>query len=127
MTGHIQVRTGPPSGGNEAVMLLRAILEKQNEQNALLNTMVKRQSQQVRQTSEWQKQFPDLAKRCHGAAQRASELLNGLLERLVTDLEQLETDGYESDYALMELVDKYGYKFQQLSMMLQTLAQLGKE
>ena len=39
------------STGAEAIVLLRGILEKQNEQNALLQALVKRQSDPVRQNS----------------------------------------------------------------------------
>jgi len=119
--------TAYANNGNETIVLLRAILEKQNEQNAILNSMAQRQSQNVRQTAEWQKTYPELAKRCVGAANRASELLNSLLEKLVSDLESIESDDYVGDYELMELIDKYGHRFQQLSLLLQTLSQLGKE
>lgn len=128
MNQPIQVR---PSGGgnNEAIMLLRAILDKQNEQNALLTALVKRQNDNTRQTAQWKNEHPELSSRCHEAAQKASELMNKMLERLVSDLEDLddEIDWGGEMFELNEFIDRYGYKFQQFSAMLQTLAQLGNQ
>lgn len=113
---------------NEAVMLLRSILAKQTEQNALLAAMVKRQSENVRNNTQWKKQHPGLSKRCHVAAERAGDLMNGLLEKLVTELEEMGESGeWEANYELFELIDTYGPRFQQFSMILQSLAQLSTE
>ena len=128
MNQPIQVRSNG-GGNNEAILLLRAILDKQNEQNALLTALVKRQSENTRQTAQWKNEHPELSSRCKEAAQKASNLMNQMIERLVNDLEELEDDedwGGEP-FALNELIDKYGYKFQQFSALLHTLAQLGNQ
>lgn len=123
----VQVR--PSGGGNEAILLLRAILDKQNEQNALLTALVKRQGESTRQTAAWKNANPELSSRCAKAAEKASELMNRMIERLVSDLEELEQDeGWDGgDYALNEVIDRYGPRFHQFSMLLQTIAQLGNQ
>ncbi len=113
---------------NEAVMLLRSILAKQTEQNALLAAMVKRQSESVRSNAQWKKEHPELSRRCHAAAERASGLMNSLLDKLVTELEEMgEVEEWDGNFELFELVDTYGPRFQQFSMILQSLAQLSTE
>lgn len=115
-------------GDNEAIVLLRAILAKQTEQNALLAAMVKRQSENVRSNAQWKKEHPDLSKRCHTATERAGNLMNDLLDRLVAELEQMDDTGdWESNFELFELIDTYGPRFQQFSVILQSLAQLSTE
>lgn len=114
------------NGGNEAIILLRGILEKQNELNALLQAVVKRQGDSIRQTARWKTEHPDLSKRCAASAKRGSELMTELIERLVDELEGLDADDdWSGNYKLFELIDKYGHKFQQFNLIVQTLAQLG--
>ncbi len=115
-------------GNNEAILLLRSILDKQTEQNALLAAMVKRQSENVRSNAQWKKEHPELSKRCHVAAERASVLMNSLLDELITKLEDLdEAEEWEANFELFELIDTYGPRFQQFSMILQSIAQLSTE
>jgi len=126
MNQPVQVRgTG---GNNEAIMLLRGILEKQNEQTALLQALVQRQNAGLRQNAQWKKENPELAKRCGAATKRGQEHLAGLIERLVEALEDLrEDDNWDANYALFELIDKYGHKLQQFGVIISTLTQLGTE
>lgn len=115
-------------GDNEAVILLRAILAKQTEQNALLAAMIKRQGEGVRTNAQWKKQHPELSKRCRVAAERASGLMNSLLEKLVTELlDMQEIEEWDNNFQIFELIDTYGPRFQQFSVILQSLAQLSTE
>lgn len=126
MNQAVQVRgTG---GNNEAVLLLRGILEKQSEQSALLKALVQRQNAGSRQNTQWKKENDKLSKRCGVATKRAQELLTSMIEQIVGELEDLdEEDNWEENYALFELIDKYGHKLQQFGVILNILTQLGTE
>lgn len=118
MTPPIQVRTSGNSG-NEAILLLR-------EQNMLLKTLVQHQNNATKGNADWKVGHPELSKRCASAVKRANELMTDLVEKLVTDLEELtEEEGWEGNFAVFELIDKYGQKIQQFNIIIQTLAQLG--
>lgn len=110
-------------------MLLRAILAKQNEQNALLQALVKKQYEQTRHVVDWKKKHPELSQRCQKAAEKAAQLMDNLVECLVNDLEELEhEEGWDgSAFELNEFIDKYGHKFPQFSIILQMLSQLGEQ
>lgn len=121
----IQVRASGNSG-NEAILLLRAMLGKQNEQNALLQSLVQRQNDTSRSNAAWKTANPALSKRCATSVKRANELMTELVEKLVTDMEELtEDEGWENNFAVFELIDKYGQKIQQFNVIIQTLSQLG--
>lgn len=114
----IQVRASGNSG-NEAIMLLR-------EQNSLLKTLVQRQNDATKGNTAWKTANPKLSKRCASSVKRANELMTELVEKLVTDLEELtENEGWENNFAVFELIDKYGQKIQQFNIIIQTLSQLG--
>lgn len=114
----IQVRASGNSG-NEAILLLR-------EQNVLLKTLVQRQNDATKGNAAWKTANPALSKRCAGAVKRANELMTELVEKLVTDMEELTDDeGWENNFAVFELTDKYGQKIQQFNTIIQTLSQLG--
>ncbi len=121
----IQVRS---EGVNESIMLLRAILSKQDEQNSLLKVLVQKQHEQTRNTSAWKNNHPALAQRCQRAAEKGQRLMDQMVENLVKAIEELDEvfDDYQTPFQVSELIDKYGYKFQQFSMMIHTLGQLGK-
>lgn len=125
MNQPVQVR-GAGGGNNEAILLLRGILEKQGEQSELLKALVQRQNASSRQNVQWKKENDKLSKRCGIATKRSQKLLTGLIEQIVGELEELgEENNWEENYALFELIDKYGYKLQQFGVILNTLTQLG--
>lgn len=114
----IQVRASGNSG-NEAILLLR-------EQNVLLKTLVQRHNNATRGNAAWKTGHPELSKRCAAAVKRANELMTELVEKLVDDLEELtEEEGWGGNFAVFELIDRYGQKIQQFNVIIQTLAQLG--
>ncbi len=116
----------PPN--THALMLLEAILSRQTEQNELLKTLVQRQNANTASSDKWKKEHPDLAKRCLSAAKKASELMNNLIEEMVTDIEDIDSDNsWDGNFAAVEILDKYGSKIQQFGMVLNTLTQLGTQ
>lgn len=116
----IQVRASGNSG-NEAILLLR-------EQNALLQTLVQRQNDATKGNAAWKVEHPELSKRCATSVKRANELMTELVEKLVADLEEFTGDaGWEGNFAVFELIDKYGQKIQQFNIIIQTLTQLGTQ
>lgn len=118
-----------PNFGDDTNRLLRAILEKQQEQNSLLASLVQRQNEGARQNAHWKKQHSSLSKQCHQAAIKASALMDELIANIVDELDDIdqEEDWYDGNFKLFELIDKYGPKLQQFTVILQTLAQLGTE
>lgn len=125
MTPPIQVRSSGNSG-NEAILLLRAMLVKQDEHNALLQSLVQRQNDTANSNAVWKTGHPELSKRCTSSVKRANELMTELVEKLVGELEEFTEDtGWDGNFAVFELIDKYGQKIQQFNVIIQTLAQLG--
>lgn len=115
-------------GDNEAIRLLKEMVQRQTELNALLLALVKRQQDPVRQNAQWKNDNPELAKRCAAVSEQANGLLIQLVEDLVTDLEDSKgTEGWKDSFESTEIADKYGYKLQQLHIIMQTLAQLSAE
>ncbi len=114
--------------GTESIVLLRGILEKQNEQNALLQALVKRQSDPVRQNAQWKHANPELSKRCAGAVKRANDLMTQIVQQIVEGIEDLDEDvDWEENYPVFELINAYGPRLQQFNIILNTLTQLGTE
>ena len=115
-----------PLDGNAST--LRALLSKQDEQIALLRLLVQKKYEQSQRASQWKKKNPELAKRCHAAATQGQRLLDQMIENIVETLEEAdgELNDYQTMYAINEFMDMHGYKFQQFSMILHTLYQLGK-
>jgi len=112
--------------GDESV--LKALLSKQDEQIALLKLLVQKKYEQSQRLSQWKNKNPALAKRCHAAATKGQGLLDQMIDKLVQILEDTDDDldDYQKLFAISEFIDTHGYKFQQFSMILQTLGQLGK-
>jgi hypothetical protein len=119
---YVQVRSSTPD--NEIVLLLRAILETQHEQNMLLKAGIQQQNDTNQQASVWKQENPELSNRCRAIVAKAAALMNALLEELVVDLENIDT-GWDDKYMLFEFIDKYGPKLQQFNILVQTLVQLG--
>lgn len=126
------------SQNNEAVDVLREILSKQTEQteitallsdmlaaqretNVLIKATLQKQNQHAQQMVRWRHDNSELAERCGNCAQRAGDLMNNLVDSMVTDIENISGSPFE----LSELIDKYGTKCQQLNVIMQTLAHLG--
>lgn len=116
----------PPN--TRAILLLEAILIRQNEQNELLKTLVQRQHNNTASSNKWKEAHPELAKRCLSAAKKASALMDNLIEEMVIDIEEIDSDqGWDGNFAAFDILDKYGAKIQQFGMVLNTLTQLGVE
>jgi len=114
------------SDTQEIITLLKALLSVQSEQKALMTATALRQNGQGRQNSQWKTTNSDLSKRCFQAHKKAGELLTHLISEVVTEIEDLDnSDSWDVNYSLFEILDKYGHKFQQFTMLLQTLSQLG--
>ena len=118
-------RMTPP---NEAILLLRDIRDKQGEQNRLLAMLIKKQMSATNQTNQWKNHNVELSKRCGTASDTAAKLMFKLVDSLVEDIEKISDDGVNwqgENFEFYELVDKYGQKLQQFSVIIQTLSQLG--
>lgn len=73
----------------------------------------------------WQTENPELAKRCRAAGAILVDSQNALLEAITDEVIDNKKDLTESSFHVMEFLDKYGLRLQQLGMIAQMLESLG--
>jgi ATP-dependent exoDNAse (exonuclease V) beta subunit len=115
------------SGETEA--LLRRLISVQERQTALLEELLKQQTQTQRQRgaelAAWRQAHPDLADKCRKAAEALSKVHADFLDTLANEVDESSEDMIDSDYMLSEFVDRFGPRIAHLNGVLQILAQLG--
>ena len=115
----------PTSETNE---LLQQLLLGQERQNELLEDLVENLSASQRQRAnelvQWKQSNPELAQKCHEAAESLSRVQTEFLETLTEEIND-NFEGYvDGDFLLNEFVDRYGPRLAHLNGVLQVLAQL---
>ena len=111
--------------GSKAVELLQAILAEQSRNNQLLSILVNSQQRNEQSTQTWKQEHAELSSRCTRAVKKANNFMTSLLEQMVTEIEGLEEESWDSGaFVLDEFITKHGPKFQQFSLIINALAHL---
>lgn len=137
MNYHIDVTTGMNNSNstpqaqttqqhNEMVGVLREILEVQREVLKCQQILLQYHDASARWRSylaRWQQEFPDLASLCQQILPTLERTFGETMHDLI---EQLQDEGpsIESDYALRELLDRFGPQFAHLNNLLSLVAPL---
>jgi hypothetical protein len=116
-----------PLPPNEAVDLLRQLLEVQREQLAYQRAAAASHDMTARWRAflaRWQNEFPDLSDNCR----RAMPLLERCYGQLIADLTDrlAEEDALDSEFAVQEFLDRYGMRLAQLGTILNLVAPLAE-
>lgn len=117
----------PPHLQPNTNILLQQMLEGIGQTNALLNTLVSRQTGSA--NSQWKEENKQFSERCNKASQVVSRLYQEFIDEMLHDLYQIEDgdefESFESHFKVMEFIDKYGPRLQQLGLIVNTLNTLG--
>ena len=113
-----------------SVELLRQLVEVQREQlelmkahQASLTAMAEAQAKRRSWFERWQDEFPDLPDSCRQAVPLLERSYLTLVARLTEELRDNE-ETLESDFALRDFLDRYGFPLVHLGGILQAVAQL---
>ncbi|MFP6750562.1 MAG: hypothetical protein VB855_02710 [Pirellulaceae bacterium] len=113
---------------NQLAPILLQMLEKIDQQNTLLEKLLKQQASQQDQRSgeldQWKEANPELARNCRSAAETLSRAQTEFLEQLTTDVCDSDETLLDSNFMLGEFVDRYGPRLAHLNGVLQVLSQL---
>jgi hypothetical protein len=119
-----------PAAPSAPVELLRQLVEVQREQlelmkanQANLAAMAEAQSKKRSWFDRWQSEFPDLPDACRQSVPFLERSYLTLIARLTEELHENE-DAFESEFALRDFLDRYGFPLVHLGGILQAVAQL---
>jgi hypothetical protein len=127
-----------PTGPEGVGQLLRQLLELQRE--GFTQTLeVQREhlahAKQVHQENlqrwknlmaRWNKEFPDLAGDCKRVYPHLERAYLNLVNALVQDLLEQGEEGFESDFALQDFIDRHGMRVGQLAHLLSVIGPLSE-
>ena len=114
----------PASPAPEVADLLRQILDVQREQLAAQRVALDHGARWRSFLSRWSEEFPGLSDGCR----HALPMLERCYGQLISDLtERLEDeDALESEFALQEILDRYGMRLAQLGTILNLVGPLAE-
>lgn len=90
--------------------------------NRLADLIEKQVNQKTDAVRQWREKNPQLSQRCKQGAVKFVEVMNGLLEDMLLQVE--DEDGLNS-FTLGEFIDKFGPRLVHLNNLVQTLTTLG--
>ncbi len=125
-----ETESNPPASFERVtVQLLQQMVAMQQQQNKLLETMVRQnaaaQQQRSQELEQWRQANPRLAKDCRKAAELLSEVQTQFLENLTEEIHDSGEHLVEGEFMMNEFVDRFGPRMAHLNGILQVLAQLG--
>ena len=134
-----QPKPVPPPSGPEAVPeLLRQILDLQREGFTQMLEVQREHLTHARQVHQenmqrwknvmarWQKEFPDLAGECKQVYPVLERAYLGMVNNLVQDVIDQGREGFDSDFALQDFLDRHGMRVGQLVHLLSIIGPLSE-
>ena len=76
--------------------------------------------------SRWNRVFPDLAGQCKQVYPALERAYLGMVDNLVQDLMEQGDDGFDSDFALQDFLDRHGVRVGQLAHLLSIIGPLSE-
>jgi hypothetical protein len=134
-----QPKPAPAPSGPEAVPeLLRQLLDLQREGFTQMLEVQRDHLTHARQIHQenmqrwrnllgrWDKEFPDLAGQCKQVYPMLERAYLGMVSTIVQDLSDQGDDGFESDFALQDFLDRHGMRVGQLVHLLGIIGPLSE-
>jgi hypothetical protein len=115
--------------GTETLHLLRQLLEVQREQLNLTRAAAAAHDAGARWRAflaRWRGDFPGLSDSCREAILILEKAYAALIADLVEHVRQDGSDGFDSDFALQEFLDRYGMRLAQLGTILNMVGPLAE-
>jgi hypothetical protein len=117
--------------GDDLLHVMQRLLLAQQNQTVMLEKFIDSQTQQalVQKTQasaleQWKAAHPELAKRCTTAFCVLDEIQTELIENLTEEVEENEESFLESEFMLMDLIDRFGPRMAHLSNLRMMMHQL---
>lgn len=117
--------------GDDLLNVMERLLLAQQHQTVMLVKFIDSQTQQalVQKTQataleQWKAAHPELAKRCIAAFRALDEIQTKLVENLTEEIEENEESFLESEYMLMDLIDRFGPRIAHLNNLRMMMHQL---
>ena len=108
--------------------MLRQLLEVQKQQLAHAQALAKAHDPMTRWrilAARWQQDFPDLIETCREVLPQLEKAYASLIANLVDELRQ-NGEAVDNDFALQDMLDRYGMKLGQLGNILSLVAPLAE-
>lgn len=109
--------------------MLRQILEVQKQQLAHAQAVATAHDPMTRWrilAARWQQDFPDLIDSCREVLPQLEKAYASLIATLVDELRQNGEDAVDNDFALQDMLDRYGMKLGQLGNILSLVGPLAE-
>lgn len=109
--------------------MLRQLLEVQKQQLAHSQAVAKAHDPMTRWrilAARWQTDFPDLIDNCREALPQLERAYASLIATLVDELRQNGDDTVDNEFALQDMLDRYGMKLGQLGTILSLVGPLAE-
>ena len=117
--------------GDDLLNVMERLLLAQQHQTAMLEKFIDSQTQQAltqkTQTTaleQWKAAHPELAKRCIAAFRVLDEIQTELVENLTMEVEEHGDSFLESEFMLMDLIDRFGPRMAHLNNLRMMMHQL---
>lgn len=117
--------------GDDLLNVMERLLLAQQHQTAMLEKFIESQTQQalIQKTQapaleQWKAAHPELAKRCTVAFRALDEIQTELIVNLTEKIEENEDALFESEFMLMELIDRFGPRMAHLNNLRMMMHQL---
>jgi hypothetical protein len=125
---HSASPAAPSSTATElaTVDLLRQMLEVQKEHLNVTRAAHDAGSRWRAFLSRWREDFPDLPKSCRDVLPLLEKSYGALIGELAEHLRDEAPDGIDTDFALQELLDRFGMRLAQLGTLLNLVGPLAE-
>jgi hypothetical protein len=133
-----QAKPVPASGPEAVAELLRQLIDLQRDGFGQVLEVQREQLAHARQVHQenvqrwrnllarWDKDFPDLAADCKRAYRQVERSYLALVQSLVADLLDQGEEGFDSEFALQDFLDRHGMRLGQLGHLLAIIGPLSE-
>jgi len=123
--------------GEDLLNVMQRILLAQQHQTAMLEKFIDSQTPPATQTAtppvvaagveQWKTAHPELAQRCGAAFRALDEIQTELVVTLTQEVEDSDGVFLDSEFMLMELIDRFGPRMAHLNNLRMMMLQLSSE
>ncbi len=118
-----------PEGGTPTLDLLRQILEVQKQHLGHAQAVAAAHDPMARWrvlAARWRQDFPDLPESCKEILPQLERAYASMIASLIDEIRQHNEDGLDNEFAMQDLLDRYGMKLGQLGNILSLVGPLAE-